>query len=155
MTVTPASDIRQLAPDDTALMASMMTMFGEVFDEMDTYTATRPGAEYHRRLLARDNFVALAALEGERVVGGLAAYVMHKFERDRSEFYLYDLAVVASHRRRGIATALILELRRIAAERGAYVIIVQADKGDEIPIALYSKLGTREEVEHFDIPVPS
>ena len=43
--------------------------------------------------------------------------------------------------------------RRLAAARGAYVIFVQADIGDEPAIALYSKLGVREDVLHFDIPV--
>jgi aminoglycoside 3-N-acetyltransferase I len=58
-----------------------------------------------------------------------------------------------AHRREGIATALIEELRRIAAARGAYVIYVQADYGDDPAIALYTKLGAREDVLHFDIPV--
>lgn len=48
------------------------------------------------------------------------------------------------------------ELRNIGARRGAYVIFVQADTGieDEPAIALYTKLGTREDVLHFDIAVP-
>ncbi len=59
---------------------------------------------------------------------------------------------MAEHRRRqGIATALIAELQGIAAAFGAWVIYVQADYGDEPAIALYEKLGTREDVMHFDI----
>ena len=42
---------------------------------------------------------------------------------------------------------------RLAAVRAAYVIFVQADVGDAAAIALYSKLGVREDVLHFDIPV--
>lgn len=57
-------------------------------------------------------------------------------------------------RREGVATALIEELKCIAATRGAYVIFVQADLTDPPAIALYSKLGTREDVLHFDIEVP-
>lgn len=68
--------------------------------------------------------------------------------------YIYDLAVDARYRRQGIATALVEELKSIAATRGAYVIFVQADCGDEPAIALYTKLGIREEVLHFDIAVP-
>ena len=63
------------------------------------------------------------------------------------------MAVAAGHRRQGIATALIQELKRIAAARKAYVVFVQADKGDEPAIALYTKLGAREDVLHFDIAV--
>jgi aminoglycoside 3-N-acetyltransferase I len=70
-----------------------------------------------------------------------------------SRAYLERLAVAAAHRREGIATALILELKKIAAARGAYVIFVQADLGDDPAIALYTKLGVREDVLHFDLAV--
>lgn len=121
---------------------------------MDTYSGNRPPAAYLRRLLGGDTFIALAALKSGEVVGGLAAYELHKFEQQRSEIYIYDLAVSAAHRRLGIATALIDELTKIAAARGAYVVFVQADLGDEPAIALYTKLGVREDVLHFDIAVP-
>lgn len=143
--------LRQLGPDDITLMEAMMTMFGEAFGEIGTYCEARPSRDYLARLLGRPHFIALAAIDAEAVVGGIAAYELEKFERDRSEIYIYDLAVAESHRRRGIATALIDELRTIAATRGAYVIFVQADHGDDPAIALYSKLGTREDVLHFDI----
>jgi aminoglycoside 3-N-acetyltransferase I len=63
------------------------------------------------------------------------------------------LAVIESHRRRGIATALIEDLKLVAAERSAYVVFVQADLVDDPAIALYSKLGKREDVLHFDISI--
>lgn len=120
-----------------------------------TYSEKRPGSAYLTRLLGDGSFIALVALEGEAVVGGAAAYELKKFEQERSEIYLYDLAVAAAFRRRGIATALIERLKTVAAERGAYVIFVQADTGieGEPAIALYSRLGNREEVLHFDIAV--
>jgi len=136
-------------------MASLSTMFGAAFGDAELYTAKRPSAEYLRRLLAGDTFIALAALKDDTVVGGLAAYELRKFEQERSEVYIYDLAVLEAHRRQGIATALIEALRAIAAARGAWVIFVQADTGieDEPAIALYTKLGAREDVLHFDISI--
>jgi aminoglycoside 3-N-acetyltransferase I len=83
----------------------------------------------------------------------LVAYELEIFEQERSEIYIYDLAVAEENRRQGIATALIAHLGRIATERGAWVIYVQADYGDDPAIALYTKLGTREDVMHFDIAV--
>jgi ribosomal protein S18 acetylase RimI-like enzyme len=56
-----------------------------------------------------------------------------------------------SRRRQGIATAMIEELKKLAQARGAYVIFVQADHGDDAAISLYTKLGAREDVLHFDI----
>ncbi len=147
--------IRRVMPDEIGLMEALSTMFGEVFDEMSTYTGKRPSAAYLRRLLGGEHFFAVVAMDGDAVVGGLAAYELKKFEQERSEMHLYDLGVTAAYRRRGLATGLIEELKRIAAERGAYLIFVQADTGveDEPAIALYTKLGTRAEVLHFDIEV--
>lgn len=149
-------EIRQLTPDDVGLMVTLSTCFGKVFKDMQTYTEKRPSADYLKSLLGGDSFIALVALEGRDVVGGLAAYELKKFEQERSEIYIYDLAVSSEYRRKGIATALIERLKLIAANRGAYVIFVQADTDieDEPAIALYTKLGLREEL-HFDISVES
>ena len=148
--------IRQLTADDLRLMDALLAMFGEAFDDLDTYVSKRPTPAYQQRLLGSDHFIALAAVAGDEVVGGLAAYELPKFEQERSEIYIYDLAVAAAYRRQGIATALIQALQAEARRRGAWVIYVQADTGpeDEAAIALYSKLGIREDVLHFDIAVP-
>lgn len=149
------AEIHQLTPHNIEMMNALLTCFGEAFEDMNTYTRKRPSVHYLQSLLGSDSFVALAAVEGGKVIGGIAAYELRKFEQERSEFYIYDLAVSAGYRRQGIATALIERLKTIAKARGAYVIFVQADTGaeDEAAIALYTKLGVREDVLHFDIPV--
>jgi len=146
--------IHRLTPRDAAMMAPLLDMFGQAFEEPEAYGKARPGLGYLERLLGGTTFIALAALKAEAVVGGLVAYELPKFEQERSEIYIYDLAVAEGHRREGIATALIQEVQAIAAARGAWVVFVQADRGDDPAIALYAKLGTREDVLHFDIPVP-
>jgi aminoglycoside 3-N-acetyltransferase I len=151
--VTPVTrfDVRILDADDAATMRAVLRMFGEAFEEVRTYQDAQPSDSYLERLLSRDTFVAIAASKGEEVVGALAAYVLPKFEQERSEIYIYDLAVAAAHRREGIATALIAALNDAAAARGAYVVFVQADPVDTAAVALYTKLGKREDVLHFDI----
>ncbi|MEJ1159382.1 AAC(3)-I family aminoglycoside N-acetyltransferase [Prosthecomicrobium sp. N25] len=151
---TRACTIRLLGPGDLEHVEALLTVFGEAFGEPETYGAARPDAAYLRRLLARDSVIVFVALAEGAVVGGLVAYELPKIEQARSEIYLYDLAVAEPFRRQGIATALIEALRTEAAARGAWVIFVQADYVDPPAIALYEKLGTREEVLHFDIPVP-
>jgi aminoglycoside 3-N-acetyltransferase I len=145
--------ITQLAACDVPVLRRLLRTFGDAFDEPDTYQGAVPSDEYLRALLDKPTFVALAALDGDQVVGGLAAYVLEKFERERSEVYIYDLAVAEGHRRKGIARRLIEALKPIARARGARVIFVQADGGDTAAIALYQSLGAREDVHHFDIPV--
>lgn len=145
--------IRQLTAADTGLFRDLLAILGEAFEDLETYTGKQPDGAYLRRLFDSSHFIALAAVEDETVIGGLAAYELMKFEQARSEIYIYDLAVAAAHRRKGIATALIEKLKAIGAARGAYVIYVQADHGDAPAVALYSKLGIREDVLHFDIPL--
>lgn len=153
MTSSPSFTIHRIAPGKTDLMDAMLETFADAFEDAETYSKARPGPDYLERLLACDQFIALAALVDGAVAGGLAAYVLQKFEQERCEVYIYDLAVAEAHRRRGVATGLIKELQKIAATLGAYVIFVQADLGDDPAIALYTGLGVREDVLHFDIAV--
>jgi aminoglycoside 3-N-acetyltransferase I len=145
--------LRRLMPPDIGLLRKLNALFGEAFADPEIYGTEPPSDAYLEGLLAKEHVAALVALEGEEVLGGLVAYELDKFERARRELYIYDLAVSAEHRRKGVATALIEYLREIAARRGVWVIYVQADYGDDPAIALYEKLGVREDVLHFDIRV--
>ena len=143
----------RIAWPDTASFRALMGGFAEAFAEPETYLGSPASDDYLRRLLEDDTFIPLVASIGPAVVGGLVAYELRKFEQERSEIYIYDLAVTEAHRRRGVATRLIEELKIIARARGAWVIFVQADPGDEPAIEPYESLGIRERVLHFDIGV--
>jgi aminoglycoside 3-N-acetyltransferase I len=144
---------KQLSVSEVSVLKAVLAVFGDAFGEPDTYQGAVPSDAYLEALLGKRHFIALAALHGGDVVGGLAAYELEKFERARSEVYIYDLAVREDHRRRRVASGLIRALGRIAKGRGAYVMFVQADLADDAAIRLYESLGTREDVHHFDIPV--
>jgi aminoglycoside 3-N-acetyltransferase I len=153
MVTSPGYTYRQLTSADVPLLKDLLRVFGEAFDEVDTYQRSVPSDDYLTWLLSKQHFIAVVAMKGEEVVGGLAAYELDKFEQDRREIYIYDLAVAHSHRRRRVATGMIGELKRIASERNVYVIFVQADLLDGPAIALYESLGTKETAHHFDIDV--
>lgn len=145
-------NVVRLKAGDIAFVRRALDLFGEAFGEPDTYSARQPDDDWLNDLLGSEDFVFLIAQDGDAPVAALAAYVLRKFEQARKEIYIYDLAVADDRRREGIATALIGELQRIATEIDAYVIFVQADHGDDAAMALYEKLGAREDVLHFDIP---
>lgn len=146
-------EVGRLGPTDIPRLRQLNDLFGEAFADPHTYGGAPPRDAYAEGLLAKDHIIALVAVERDEVVGGLVAYELDKFERETREIYIYDLAVAEAHRRRGVASALIRRLQEIAAVRGAAVIFVQADYGDDPAIALYEKLGAREAVLHFDIPI--
>ncbi len=144
--------IQRLGQTELPTFQLLLDLFGRAFAEEAEYGDHRPSAAYLTDLLASDGFIAMVAVAEGNVVGGLAAYVLKKFEQERSEIYVYDLAVDQDFRRQGIATALLKQLQLEASKVGAHVIFIRADQGDEPAIALYESLGTREEVLHFDIP---
>jgi aminoglycoside 3-N-acetyltransferase I len=146
---------RQVTSRDLSVFKQLLQVFGDAFNEPGTYQGAIPSDEYLTAWLDKPHVIALVAQDGDggEVVGGLVAYVLDKFEQDRREIYIYDLAVAVPHRRNGIATQLIELLKRVSKEKQAYVIFVQADVGDEPAIRLYESLGTREDVHHFDIEI--
>ena len=146
-------EIHQLTPADLSRLRELNALFAEAFEDPDSYAGAPANDAYLTRLLAKDHFMALTAACSGGVIGGLTAYQLEKCEQERSEIYIYDLAVAEAWRRKGVATRLIAALQKTAASRGAWVIYVQADYVDPPAIALYEKLGVREEVLHFDIPV--
>jgi len=146
---------RLLGADDLEMMKALLRLFGDVFEEPDTYQGAIPSDAYLLARLSDDTFFAVVAVDRSKaVVGGLAAYELKKFEQERSEIYIYDLAVDASHRRKGLATALIGKLGEVARRRGAWIMFVQADVGEEDKAAnaLYRKLSSEMIVaNHYDI----
>lgn len=143
--------IRRLTKDDVDQMRALNALFAAAFDDDPDYTVAPPDDAYLHQTLQRPHVIALVATEGASVIGGLVAYELPKLEQERSEIYIYDLAVASTHRQRGVATALITKTRDIALEIGAWAVFLQADYADAPAVALYTKLGTREEVLHFDI----
>lgn len=152
MTATAGLTISRLGSADAARLAALNQLFADAFEDSDTYAAAPPDAAWAARQLARtDIFVLVAKLGAGELVGGLVAYELAKLEQARTELYLYDLAVAAPWRRRGIATALISALADHARATGAHSLYVQADREDEAAVALYARLGTGRPVLHFDL----
>jgi len=144
--------IRRLGPADIEAMRDLNALYAHAFQDPDHYSRDTPDDGWLARQLDKEATIILVAeIEGE-MVGGLTAYELTKLEAERSEIYLYDLTVAETQRRKGIATALITELQHIAVETDAWAVFVQADYADPPAVALYTKLGVREDVMHFDLP---
>lgn len=145
-----------LTKNDIDKVSNLMEVFAVAFEDQKNYSSKNPSKFYLQKLLSNLNNIVLVAMTDEDiVVGGIVAYELQKFEQERSEIYLYDLAVLKDHRRQGIATRLIEKLKMLAKERNAKVIFVQADNIDKPAVALYTKLASSAEsdITHFDIPV--
>jgi aminoglycoside 3-N-acetyltransferase I len=75
-------------PPNIGLLRKLNALFGDAFAALETYRAEPPSDAYLEGLLAKEHVVALLALEGEEVLGGLIAYELDKFERAGRELYI-------------------------------------------------------------------
>ena len=102
-------------------------------------------------LLHDDTTIFLVALDGERPVGFVFGYELPRRHGDPSIFFVYEVDVDAACRRRGVATRLMTELRRICRERGIVEGFVLTDPDNEAANALYAAAGgTRQDVVMWD-----
>jgi GNAT superfamily N-acetyltransferase len=125
-TEVPGISIRLLAPGDE-----------EVVRELATYDG--PGDP--EALLADPRTLLLAAFDRERPVGFVLAHELPRRHGDRAKLFLYEVDVAESHRRRGIASALLGRLGELARERGIRAGFVLTEPGNGPANALYRSLG--------------
>ena len=140
---------RRLGPKDSNQARNLIALFDRVFEE-----PTRPMLSEPDLLLRLGNehvWVMVAMDQGE-TLGGLVGYELPKFETQRSELYLYDLAVESAHQGQGIGRGLLDALIAQVKTTDIWAVFVQADLGDEVPNALYQSYGYKQEkVHHYDL----
>jgi aminoglycoside 3-N-acetyltransferase I len=107
---------------------------------------------YVARLLADDSFWAIAAFEAGEPVGCITAHELPMTRHERTELFVYDLAVREDRQRHGIGRQLVEALVAQAAARGIDVVFVPADNDDTHALAFYERLGGRPAaVTMFDL----
>ena len=103
--------------------------------------ATYDGPGDPDALLADPRTLMLVAFDGEVPVGFVLAHELPRRHGDRSHLFVYEVDVAESHRRRGIATALLARLAELAREREIRIGFVLTDPGNGPANALYCGAG--------------
>ena len=133
--------IKRLAKEHLADFQALVNLFNVVFEE-----ESKIGSETHLlKLLSSKNFIALAALAENEVVGGLTAYELPMYYSDSSEIFLYDLAIKPEYQRRGIGKGLIQSLKAHCIRQGIKEFFVMAHAEDEHAIEFYRATGGKSE----------
>ncbi len=141
-------DISLLDSNATRDLGSLIDVFEEVFE---TEHDERPSSEYLKNLLRAPTFKAVVAKIDGQVVGGLTLYILNQYYSPKPLAYLYDLAVLVQHQRKGIGRSLIEFTRSYCRDRGAEELFVQVDKVDLYALEFYrsTKPASEEPVVHF------
>ena len=94
-------------------------------------------------LLRRDDVHLLVAHDAGSPVGTVIAYELPRLLRRGTGMLLYSIDVAAAHRRRGVGTALITALRRLAGDRGCDAVWLLTNASNEPAMGLYERAGGR------------
>lgn len=94
-----------------------------------------------RELAARPQAYSVIALDGEQPVGLVNCIEGFSTFACRPLVNVHDVAVLTSHRGRGIAEQMLREAERIAIERGAVKMTLEVLSGNAPATKLYQRIG--------------
>ena len=94
-----------------------------------------------RELAARPQAYSVLAFDGEAPVGLVNCIEGFSTFACKPLVNVHDVAVLASHRGRGIAEAMLAEAERIAVERGAIKMTLEVLSGNAPATRLYQRIG--------------
>ena len=142
------TEIQLLQPDNIEELNQLISVF-ENFFEMEHFE--RPSQSHLKNLLAKENFFAVTAKTENKVIGGLTVYVLDQYYSEKPLAYIYDLAVLTEHQRKGVGKRLVAFTNAYCRQKGFEEVFVQADKIDDYAIDFYrsTKPTAEEEVVHF------
>ena len=129
--------IERLGAADLDRARQLFLTLSEIFETESTPLSDT----YLSKLLARDDFWALAATVEGQLVGGLTAHTLFLTRAEMAELFIYDIAVLPDFQRRGIGRQLVAALRTQAAAQGITVVFVPADNEDTHALDFYQSLG--------------
>jgi aminoglycoside 3-N-acetyltransferase I len=140
--MNPSFEIKRLAREDLPVFKSLIRLFNAVFEEDKSNIGDD---ENLASLLDDDNFIVMAALHNNEVVGGLTAYELPLYYSRQSEIFLYDLVVNTGYQRKGVGRRLIQKLQEYCAENNIQEFFVLAHEEDAHAIEFYRATGGKSE----------
>lgn len=140
--------ILRLDKSNLELLIRLVELFNEIFDEYHTIASKN----HLVSLLQKPAFYGVVAIKNDIVIGGLTAYEFQKYYTDKSELYIYDIAVKAAFHNQGIGKKLINHLKSNSV--GVETIFVDAHSEDIQAVKFYeSVFGPSEKVDHFTFDI--
>jgi ribosomal protein S18 acetylase RimI-like enzyme len=126
--------VLRLGPGDTARLLAAR----ELFDRP-------PTEESARAYLADDRNVVFLAVDGPRPIGFVRGTSLRQLGSGRPQMFLYEIGVIASHRRRGVGKSLVSALLEHCRAQGYEEMFVLTDPANTAAVSLYRSTGATTE----------
>ena len=137
--------IREATIDDVPAIAALVEEFARYMRELGDATELRLDAE----ALERDGFGpdpafrGLVAVDNGHVIGFLLHHAGYDTDAACRLVFVVDLFVAQSARGRGIGTALMSAVRKVAAAAGARQLVWTVDRRNALARTFYERLGAQ------------
>ena len=130
--------IRRLVPEDLKIGVAAIQNIKRV----------RTTSGVVAQFLKRSDQYFIAAIEDDQPVGFALAYELERIDRSRPMLFIYEIEIVKSHQRQGVATRMIELLKDICCEKGAFKMFVITAASNTAALRLYdSTFGERRQRE--------
>jgi ribosomal protein S18 acetylase RimI-like enzyme len=139
-----AIEIRAADLGDPAQAAALVEILDAYAREPNGQSAPIPAearASLAAGLQANPTAFVLLAFDGARAVGAAVCFVGFSTFAGKPLVNLHDLAVLPSHRGRGIGSLLLAEVERCARERGACKVTLEVHDTNHGAKRLYESIG--------------
>jgi ribosomal protein S18 acetylase RimI-like enzyme len=128
-------EVRRLGTDDSDLALETLRRL----KAPDGYPTSAP--DYLVRFLTSPDNVLIVATLDRVPVGFLLAYLLDRADRDQRMMLLYEIGVAESHRRRGIGTQMITQLKTICRAKNLMKMWVPTGRSNIAATRLYASTG--------------
>jgi len=133
-------EVKRLKPKDTELAKRAINALKPA-PEPDHKNVT---ADYLRDFLEEDKNILILALEDHSPVGFALAYLLDRVDRNQTMILFYEIIVSPIHRRHGLGTKMVNELKRIGHDLNVMKIWVLTNKSNTAAVGLYESTGARQ-----------
>src|SRR5690606_28677662 len=110
-----------------------------------------PKTKHLQRLLDNSNFLVFAATSDKKLVGGLTAHVLDRYDTEKPSAYIYDLAVITDFQRKGVGKLIISNLNEDSKKYVINEVFVKAESDDIQAMNFYRTTPISNEIKatHF------
>ena len=140
--------LKKLEWEDVSLFEKLILVFKDVFE---TETIISFDDDHLTNLLQNPTFIVYIISQNEEIVGGLTAYELPMYYLNKSELFIYDIAIKNEFQRKGLGRQLLAAVTSYCKENNIENLFVAASEEDTNALDFYRSTGGKEEkVVHFN-----
>ncbi|MES2678946.1 MAG: GNAT family N-acetyltransferase [Bacteroidota bacterium] len=141
-------EISKLDSTDIDHFSDLIKIFEEVF-EWGNFSV--PSRQHLQGVLENLNFLVFVAIIDKKLVGGLTAYILDRYDIEKPSAYIYDIAVLTDRQRKGIGKLLIKTFNSYCEKNGFDEVFVQAETHDIQAVNFYKATSITSQLKatHF------